>query len=261
LHTKVIDGNKFRLSIVEKEKYGSERFIEFSENGASFTITCEKRIVCEFQSNSGPVGTSGGIFRIASKEFRNFNLSVVSLVIIMQIDALKEGPKGVLGLYIKDIGQMPSRSFLMKSSKGRDSIEKLSIPPSDAAPPFPSDPIGNRKVVQHSSPLLLEKATTSPVSPRKENPRKSRSGALSPEDPKRKLSTEKDTPPEKEFSKKKGKNNKVAKNTEKPPPQSPRYLISEGLEKSPITVPGGDSYVKCWDVLEAIVAQSNGNQT
>jgi len=96
------------VSITE-EKYGTDILIAFTEDGTDFTGTRDGKVFCSFQSTQGPVGIHGGNFRVSSGERRNFVLGVVSIVIILQEDALVGSQTKGIGIKFEDTGQKPRK--------------------------------------------------------------------------------------------------------------------------------------------------------
>jgi len=105
----VPDRKNFHVSIAE-DKYGGAILIEFTEDGTEFKGTHDGKVFCVFQSAQGPVGIHGGTFRVSSGERRNFVLGVVSLVIILQKDALVGSQTKGIGIKFEDTGQKPRKN-------------------------------------------------------------------------------------------------------------------------------------------------------
>jgi len=110
------EGTKFHLKVNEV-KYGGDCTIEFSKDGTEFSWFREDKIISSFESEAGTlIGTKGGTFRVSSGERRNFVLAVISLVIIMQEDAIS-------GSQTKDIGlKFPEPPEKKQTKESNDKI-------------------------------------------------------------------------------------------------------------------------------------------
>jgi len=113
------------VSITE-EKYGKDILIAFTEDGTEFTGTRDGKVFCSFQSTQGPVGIHGGNFRVSSGERRNFVLGVVSIVIILQEDALVGSQTKGIGIKFEDTGQKPRKKNEEKSADTKATTPTLS---------------------------------------------------------------------------------------------------------------------------------------
>jgi len=96
---------------IAEQKYGGDILIEFTKDGTEFTGTHDSKAFCTFQSSEGPVGIHGGNFRVSSGERRNFILGVISLVIILQQDAIIGSQTKGIGIKFVDNGQKPRKKL------------------------------------------------------------------------------------------------------------------------------------------------------
>jgi hypothetical protein len=102
MNEKMIVNGKMEFKI-EEAKYGPDLSVVLSNDGSEFTILRDGQIIVTFASTEGPVGKSGGIFRVMSGEKRHFIISVVSLIYIAQVSF----PKKAAMFFYQDNGQRP----------------------------------------------------------------------------------------------------------------------------------------------------------
>jgi hypothetical protein len=79
----------FSLKILNT-KYGKDLTVDFSLDGAEFSVLRDEAPIIQFISSRGPVGKSGGIFRVASGERKGFVLALASLIYIAQVSLPKK---------------------------------------------------------------------------------------------------------------------------------------------------------------------------
>jgi len=79
----------FQLNIVDM-KYGRDLIVQLSRDGAEYTVLRDDVPIIQFISSRGPIGKSGGIFKVASRERKNFAMALASSIYIAQVSLPKK---------------------------------------------------------------------------------------------------------------------------------------------------------------------------
>jgi len=100
---KVESEGKLIYEPVEPSTFNQVLMVEFSPDGAEFSVIRDKESIIQFASVDCPVGKSGGTARIVSGEKKSFCLSFLAMVYLSQLPL----PKKDVFFQYKDTGQKP----------------------------------------------------------------------------------------------------------------------------------------------------------
>jgi len=226
-------------------QYGRDMMIEFNVNGTECSVYRDIVPVIQFISSRGSIGKSGGVFRVASGQKKNFIIAVASMIYMAQVSL----PKKEEFFRFYDTNQNPASH--------KNTVVPYPNRTSTPANPSPSDtiPISFTPTNSNSNSSFdrrVPRSLSHPVKPSLDSPRKKRTEELIS------LRLRKGTVFEREKIRKALQQRNSVKRSITEKPERREHVISAPLteripQRPEVPLASGDLF-NCWNRLEALAS-------